>query len=155
MKLANSKLLLLRQLDEKIMSFKSLINVKPTSRGWIHQIRTTLNISQVQLAKRLKVSPPAIADLEKREAEGAVTLKSLKEAGEALNLKLVYGFVPLDSSLEAMVEKRAKELAAKIIKRTSVTMKLEDQENSKNRLEEAFHELTNDIKKEMPKSLWD
>jgi len=155
MKLANSKLLVLRQLDDKIMSFKPLINVNPTSRGWIHQIRTTLNISQVQLAKRLKVSPPAIADLEKREAEGAVTLKSLKEAGEALNLKLVYGFVPLDSSLEAMVEKRAKELAAKIIKRTSVTMKLEDQENSKNRLEEAFQELTNDIKKEMPKSLWD
>lgn len=34
-------------------------------------------------------------------------------------------------------------------------MRLEDQENSKSRLEEALAELTNDIKREMPKSLWD
>lgn len=155
MKLNNSKLILLRQLDDKLLSFKSLIKVKPNSKGWINLIRTTLNISQVQLANKLKVSAPAIADLEKREAEGAITLKALKEAGEALNLKLVYGFVPMDGSLEKMVEDRAKKQASKIIKRTSVTMKLEDQENSQSRLNEALEELTNDIKREMPKSLWD
>ncbi|RZJ78223.1 MAG: helix-turn-helix domain-containing protein, partial [Chryseobacterium sp.] len=132
-----------------------LIAITPAPKGWINQIRTTLNISQVQYAKKLNVTAPAIADLERREAEGAITLKSLKEAGEVLNLKLVYGFVPMDGSLETMLEEKAKEQAAKIIKRTSITMKLEDQENSPKRLEEAFRELTNDIKKEMPKSLWD
>lgn len=155
MKLQNSKLIILRQLDNKLLSFTNLIKIKPSSKGWINLIRTTLNISQVQLAKKLNVSAPAVADLEKREAEGAITLKSLREAGEALNLKLVYGFVPMNGSLENMVEEKAKEQASKIISRTSVTMKLEDQENSKNRLEEAFQELTNDIKREMPKSLWD
>ncbi|TKC57163.1 mobile mystery protein A [Pedobacter hiemivivus] len=155
MKLTNSRLILIRQLDSKIALFKALLAVKSSPKGWINQIRTSLNMSQVQLAKRLKMSAPAIADLEKREAEGAITLKSLKEAGEALNLKLVYGFVPKDGSLEAMIAQKAREQATKIIKRTSVTMKLEDQENSQSRLEEALAELTNDIKREMPKSLWD
>ena len=63
--------------------------------------------------------------------------------------------MPKDGSLEAMIEQKAREQAIKIIKRTSVPMKLEDQENSQSRLEEALAELTNDIKREMPKSLWD
>ena len=137
------------------MLFKALLNVKSSPKGWINQIRTGLNMSQVQLAKRLGMTAPAIIDLERREAEEAITLKSLREAGEALNLKLVYGFVPKDGSLEAMIEEKAREQATKIIKRTSVTMKLEDQENSRSRLEEALAELTNDIKREIPKSLWD
>ncbi|MFC4144618.1 mobile mystery protein A [Pedobacter mendelii] len=155
MKLANGRLILIRQLDSKIVSFKSLISIKSSPKGWINQIRTGLNMSQVQLAKRLGITAPAIIDLERREAEGAITLKSLKEAGEALNLKLVYGFVPKDGTLEAMIEQKAREQAIEIIKRTSVTMKLEDQENSQSRLEEALSELTNDIKREVPKSLWD
>jgi len=155
MKLTNSRLLLIRQLDNKLMLFKALLNVKSSPKGWINQIRTGLNMSQVQLAKRLGMTAPAIIDLERREAEEAITLKSLREAGEALNLKLVYGFVPKDGSLEAMIEEKAREQATKIIKRTSVTMKLEDQENSRSRLEEALAELTNDIKREIPKSLWD
>jgi len=155
MKLINSRLILIRQLDSKIALFQALLSIKSSSKGWVNQIRTSLNMSQVQLAKRLKMSAPAIADLERREAEGSITLKSLKEVGEALNLKLVYGFIPKSGSLEAMIEQKAREQAAKIIKRTSITMKLEDQENSKARLEEALAELTNDIKKEMSKSLWD
>lgn len=155
MKLINSRMIIVRQLDSKLKQFANLMTIQSSSKGWINQIRTSLNMSQAQLAKRLHVSAPAIADLERREAEGAITLKSLREAGEALNVKLVYGFVPKDGSLEEMIEKKAKDQAVQIIKRTSATMKLEDQENSKNRLSEALAEMTNDIKKEVPKSLWD
>lgn len=156
MKLLHGKLLTVRQLDNNMGSFKSLLEPSiALSRGWMHLIRTTLGISQVQLARKLKVTAPAIADLEKREIEGAVTLKALQEAGEALNLKLVYGFVPKDGSLEALVERKAKEQAAEIIRRTSVSMRLEDQENSKVRLDAAYKELAEDIKRQMPKSLWD
>jgi len=155
MKLSNSRLILVRQLDNKLKSFVSLLAIRPAPKGWINQIRTSLNMSQAQLAKRLSISSPAIADLERREAEGKITLNSLREAGEALNLKLVYGFVPKDGSLEEMIEQKAKDQAVQIIKRTSKTMKLEDQENSQTRLNEALSEMTSDIKKEMPKSLWD
>jgi hypothetical protein len=39
--------------------------------------------------------------------------------------------------------------------RTANTMKLEDQANSKNRIETAIRERTAAIKNEMPKILWD
>jgi hypothetical protein len=48
-----------------------------------------------------------------------------------LDMQLVYGFVPNDGSLDALIEKRAKELATQIVMRTANTMKLEDQANSK------------------------
>ena len=155
MKLANSKLILIRQLDYKMLAFRPLMGIKSSPKGWINQIRTSLNMSQVQLAKRLGITAPAIIDLERREAEEAITLKSLREAGEALNLTLVYGFVPKDGSLEAMIEQKAKEQASEVVRRTSATMKLEDQENSQSRLSEALAEMISDIKKEVPKSLWD
>lgn len=39
--------------------------------------------------------------------------------------------------------------------RTSHTMKLEDQENTKERIEKAIEERMKEILNEMPKSLWD
>lgn len=63
----------------------------------------------------------------------------------------MYGFVPQDDSLEKMIEKRAIELAHKIIMRTSTTMKLEDQENSAQRIREAIADMTEELKRGMPK----
>ncbi len=72
-----------------------------------------------------------------------------------MNMKFVYGFVPLEGSLEEMVENRARKIAVEIVKRTSVTMSLEEQTNSNERLNQAVAEMTQDLKKEIPKSLWD
>ena len=155
MKLQNGKLILLRQLDKRLSQFHELLKLPIPTKGWIYQIRSTINMSQAQMGKRLKISAQGISDLEKREAEASITLKSLSEAGEALNMKLVYGFVPKGGSLEELIEKRAHEIALKIVKRTSVTMSLEDQANSEDRLKQSIKEMTQDIKKEMPKNLWD
>jgi len=70
-------------------------------------------------------------------------------------MELVYGFVPNDGTLEALIEKRARELATKIVLRTSNTMRLENQGNSDKRIELAINERTEEIKNEMPKILWD
>jgi predicted DNA-binding mobile mystery protein A len=94
-------------------------------------------------------------NIEKREREGAITIKALQEAAKALDMQLVYGFVPLDGSLEDLIDRKAHEMAREIVMRTSVSMQLEDQENSKKRLEKAIQERSNSIKNEMPKSLWD
>lgn len=155
MKLQNSKLIVLRQIDRKLAKFNELLHLAVPTKGWIYQLRNAMNMSQIQLGARLDMSGQGVSDLEKREAEASITIKSLKEAGEALGMKLVYGFVPKDGSLEDMIEKRARELATKIVKRTSVTMALEDQGNSQERLKQSVEEMTQDLKKEMPKSLWD
>lgn len=94
-------------------------------------------------------------DIEKREKEGTITIKALREAGKALDMQLVYGFVPNDGSLDALIERKAEALATQIVLRTSNTMKLEDQENSKRRIKKAIKERALVIKNEMPKILWD
>jgi predicted DNA-binding mobile mystery protein A len=96
-----------------------------------------------------------VQDIERREKDGSVTIKALREAARALDMQLVYGFVPNDGSLELLIERKAKELATQIVMRTNNTMKLEDQENTKQRIEKAIQERTTIIKTEMPKTLWD
>jgi len=70
-----------------------------------------------------------------------------------MDLKLVYGFVSKHDTLEQTIEKRAKELANEIVMRTNTTMTLEDQQNSKERIEKAIAQKTVEIKFEMPKYL--
>jgi hypothetical protein len=49
-------------------------------------------------------------------------------------MELVYGLVPKDGSIEKLIDRKAKELATRIVSRTSNSMKLEDQENTQQRL---------------------
>lgn len=154
MKRKNKKLII-TQIDRRLQTLQPLRDMEYPKEGWIVLIRKTLNMPLRQLGERLSVTPQGVAKIEKNEAEGSITLNSLREAGDALNMKLVYGFVSKDGSLEKMIEKRAAELAHKIVMRTSATMKLEDQENSDQRIREAIADMTEELKREMPKSLWD
>jgi len=149
------KSLQLQQLNEKMLGFASLNQVAVPPIGWIKAIRTALGMSGQQLGNKLSVTKQGILDFEKREQDGSITIKALKEIGRAMGLQLVYGFVPNDGSLDALIEKRAQELATKIVLRTSNTMKLEDQGNSKKRIDKAIEERAAEIKREMPKILWD
>ncbi len=149
------KSLQLQQLNNKMLGFVMLKEVATPPTGWIKAIRTAIGMSMQQLGNKLNVSKQGIQDMEKREKEGAITIKSLKEIARALDMQLVYGFVPNDGSLDALIERKAKELAIQIVMRTSNTMKLEDQGNSNNRIQKAIEERTTSIKNEMPKILWD
>jgi predicted DNA-binding mobile mystery protein A len=93
--------------------------------------------------------------MEQREKNGSITLKSLRETAKALDMELVYGFVPKDGTLNALIARKAKELATKIVSRTSQSMILEDQGISEERLEKAIEERTASLIYEMPKILWD
>ena len=79
----------------------------------------------------------------------------LRQFGQALNLKLIYGFIPSEGSLEKIIERRALELAKEIVNRTSASMKLENQENKPDRLQKAVKEKAEEIRIQMPKYLWD
>jgi predicted DNA-binding mobile mystery protein A len=151
----SKKSLQLHQLNDKMLRFVSLKRVAVPPTGWIKAIRTAVGMSMQQLGNKLSISKQAVLDMEKREKEGTITLKSLREAAGALDMQLVYGFVPNDGSLDALIEKRARALATEIVMRTATTMKLEDQANSKKRIRKAIEERTASIKNEIPKILWD
>jgi predicted DNA-binding mobile mystery protein A len=101
------------------------------------------------------MTPQGVKDIERREKEGTITINSLKVAADALGMQLVYGFIPREELLEKMIDRKAREKAEYIVGRTSVTMKLEDQENSEERIKQAIKELAEEIKREMPGNLWD
>ena len=149
------KNLQLQQLNNKMAAFASLQQIAMPPTGWVKAIRLALGMSMQQLGNKLSITKQSVQDIEKREKDGSITLMSLREAGKALDMKLVYGFVPNDGTLDALIERKAKELAVQIVMRTSNTMKLEDQENTRQRIEQAIQEKTESIKSEMPKILWD
>jgi predicted DNA-binding mobile mystery protein A len=147
--------LIIEQLDRRFQQLSVMKSVNIPTGGWIRAIRSGLNMSLRQLAERLGTNVSSTSEMEKREVEGSITIKKMKEVAQALDMKFVYGFVPNDGSLKALIEKRAKEIAREIVLRTSQNMKLEDQENTNSRIERAIEERTEELTNELPKLLWD
>lgn len=145
----------IEQLNNKIKPFMSADNIISPSIGWVKTVRTSIGMSLEQLGEKLGITKQSAQNIEKREGNGSITIKALEEAARVLEMKLVYGFVPIDGSLEKLIEKKAKYLATEIVMRTSGNMKLEDQENSPERIRKAIEERTKEIMEEMPKKLWD
>jgi predicted DNA-binding mobile mystery protein A len=151
----DKKRLQLDQLDRKLKVFASAQKIPVPAIGWIKTVRMSLGMSLQQLGVKLSITKQSVQEVEQREKEGSITLKSLRETANALDMHLVYGLVPKDGTLEALIERKAKELAKRIVSRTSNTMKLEDQENSNQRLKKAIEERTKTLINERPKILWD
>lgn len=151
----NKKKLLIDQLETRISRFSAAADVPIPPTGWVTAIRLALGMSMQQLANMLSMTRQSVYDMEKREREGSITLRSLREAAHALDMDLVYGFVPKDGSLEKIIDKRAQKLAESIVMRASQSMKLEDQENTNARLLAAVEERKETYKRELPKELWD
>jgi hypothetical protein len=72
-----------------------------------------------------------------------------------MDMRLVYAIIPKEGTLDEMIDLKAEEKAREIVNRTNTTMALEDQENAKTRLMNAYIEKKNELKTEMPKFLWD
>lgn len=151
----DKRALILEQLNGKMMTFSTLKKITVPPTGWIKAIRVALGMSMVQLGRKLNITAQGVKDMERREQEGTITIKTMREIARVLDMQLVYGFVPNDGSLDGLIEKRANEIATQIVMRTSNTMKLEDQENSEKRIKKAIKERAEKIKKETPKILWD
>ncbi len=119
-----------RRLDERLSAFRPKSGLAVPPKGWIRAIRNALGMSALQLGTRLSAKPQSVADLEKSEAYGTIQLKTLRKAAEALDCTLVYALVP-NSSLEGVVQTRAREIAIKELARIGHTMDLEAQGLSK------------------------
>jgi len=147
--------IILEQIDSKIVKFRKLKDLTIPSSGWVFAIRQALGMSLRQLGKRMGITPQSVKEIEIREKSGTVSLNVLRQFGRSLDMKLVYGFIPKEQSLEKIIEKRAAEIAEEIVKRTSVSMIIEDQEVSQKRLRKAVAEMADKIKSEIPRYLWD
>lgn len=149
------KKLLVEQLDRKLKPFQGTEKIIIPEQGWINNIRIALNMTLEQLGNKLNITRQGVKQIEESEAAGSISIKSMKAIGEHLNMKFVYGFVPYDGSIENLINRKAEELAKKIVLRTNQNMKLENQGNSEDIIMRAVKDLTIELKREMTKSLWD
>ena len=151
----NKRKLVIEQLDKKIVKFYELRDVVIPTIGWVYSIRKGINMSMRQLGQRLSITAQSVKEIEEREKNGTISIKVLRQVASALNMKFVYGFIPNEKTLEKMIDARAAELARNIVLRTSIQMELEDQGVSKERIEKAINEKTEELKNKIPKYLWD
>ena len=94
-------------------------------RGWIRAIRDAMGMTAEQLAERMGVTRQAVTQLERSEAQGTVTLASLRRAAEALGCSVQYVLVP-EEPLEQRVTERARAQARELLSEVEHTMALED-----------------------------
>jgi predicted DNA-binding mobile mystery protein A len=116
-----------QRLDMKFETIRPIDRFAMPPKGWIRAIRDALGMSLRQLADRLGSTAPGARKLEESEANGTISLKSLRRAAEALDCVVIYALVP-KTSLTEMVDQRAREIALRALGRVSHSMALEDQE---------------------------
>ena len=141
-----------QRLDRRFSSMKPESRYHPPPKGWIRAIRDALGMSGVQLGRRMGVQSQSVADIEKSEASGTIQLKTLRRAAEALDCIVVYALIP-KSSLEDMVQGRAREIARKELIRIAHTMDLEAQGLSREEREEQIETYIRDHLRE--RDLWE
>src|SRR5476649_1562920 len=111
------------QLDKRFSKLRPLAQTTRPSRGWIRAIREALGMTTGQLAKRLGVQQPRVIELERGEADGNITVKSLERAAKALGCRLVYTFVP-EKPLADTIRQRASVIAERQLASVEHTMRL-------------------------------
>jgi predicted DNA-binding mobile mystery protein A len=151
----NKRKLLIEQLDQKLQPYSQTRKILVPERGWINTIRTTLNMTMAQLGSKLNITRQGVKRIEESEANGTITLNSLKDIANAMDLKLVYALVPKNGNIDDLIQIKAETLAQKIVLRTNQNMKLEDQGIGDEKIAKTIKELADEIKREMRKSLWD
>lgn len=142
-----------KHVDERLSPWRKLAETVPPQEGWIRTIRESLGLTQSQLAARLKITQQALNDLEKSEAEGKITLDSLRRLASALGCRFVYAAVP-EKPLGEIRRQRAHDVATKQLGRVSRSMRLEAQGTSERETKRQIEELTEELLRGSSRKLW-
>lgn len=149
----NQAALARKNLEKRLAPLRAM-TLRPPARGWIRALRQAFGMTTEQLATRIGVKQPRIIALEKAEAHGAVTLKTLREAAEAMDCTLVYAIVPRQP-FDAILRARAIERANKELARLDHTMRLENQSLTREDLARERERLIASYLEGSPRRLWD
>jgi len=77
-------------------------------KSWLRSARQAQKLKGVDLAKRMAVSPARISMMESDEERGAVTLKMMQKAAQALDCEFVYAVIPKKALKDKQQQKTEK-----------------------------------------------
>lgn len=139
------------RLDERLARLGPAEQYRAPARGWTRAIRQALGMTTAQLAKRVGVSQPGIADLERSEEKGTIQLATLRKVAEAMDCRLVYALVP-NQPLEKTIRGRALALLQRRRLPIEHTMLLENQHVAQPVNERQIDDI---IRETSPGRFWD
>lgn len=102
------------------------ICISNTKKGWVKEIRESLDMSMADLGMRLGTIKQRIERIEKDELSKKVTLATMQKTAEAMSCKFVYFIVP-NTSLDGIIKEQIQGMADEVLKVINKTMQLEDQ----------------------------
>ncbi len=152
----NSSWLTIKQLDQQLKEWQAVSKKYGLPRvGWVKTLRMALSMTAEQLANRLGLTRSRITQLENAEIHDAVTLRTLKEAANAMECELVYAIVPKkQTTLEKIIRKRAEQVAKERVTKTAHSMSLEAQSVDASILEKQQEDLVKSLVENLNKKLW-
>lgn len=139
------------RLDERLEVLRPADRFMVPPKGWVRALRDALGMTGAQLGARMGIRPQTVETIEKSEAAGTIQLNTLRRAAEALDCTLVYALVP-NTSLEAMVNARARKIAIRELQRVAHSMRLEAQGTDDANLEARIQAYIRDMLSE--RDLW-
>lgn len=111
-------------------------------------------MSGAQLGRRMGVSRARIANAEKAELSGGVTLKSMQAAAEAMGCRFVYAIVPAQST-DALITAQARKKAMADVSVASQHMALESQTLPHDKIAQEVALIADDLARDIPSNFWD
>jgi predicted DNA-binding mobile mystery protein A len=141
-----------KNLDRRLTPLRAEPLAVPPS-GWIKAIREALGMTVEQFARRMGVVQSRASTIEKAEMTGATTIKTMREAAEAMGCTFVYAIVPT-TTLDDLVRQQAARKADAELARLHHTMRLENQALAKPDLEMERERLISELLSGSPRRLW-
>jgi predicted DNA-binding mobile mystery protein A len=141
-----------KNLDRRLTPLRTEPLAVPPS-GWIKAIREALGMTVEQFARRMGVVQSRASTIEKAEMTGATTIKTMREAAEAMGCTFVYAIVPT-TTLDDLVRQQATRKADAELARLHHTMRLENQALTKPDLEMERERLIAELLSGSPRRVW-
>jgi predicted DNA-binding mobile mystery protein A len=147
-----SRALARKHLDNALAPYRAAAQPRPP-KGWVRAIRDALGMTSRQLAARMGLAQSTVTALEQGEAAETITLKTLRQAAEALDCQLIYALVPR-TTLDERVRARARELAEEQLAHVNHTMRLENQALGEGELADELNRLVETFLEGRASRLW-
>lgn len=125
------------QIQRRLEDLRAVKDKTIIREGWIHYMRSALGLTLNELGRLASVSTASVAQAERREVDGQVSMSTLKKMAEAMDCELVYAFVP-KKDMKTLIHDKAFEKAQKTLGLADLHMKLENQKvegNERERIE--------------------
>jgi predicted DNA-binding mobile mystery protein A len=122
--------------------------------GWLRTVRKALDMSGAQLARRMNVTRARVANIEKEERTGSLTIRTMEGAAAALGCRFVYAIVP-ETTVNDIIAAQARKKALAIVSTASRHMALESQTLPDSKIAQEVERITADLIRQMPSDFWE